>query len=156
MSLLTSHFSPVCTIRCYYIVLLNPCSCPSRITTNCLTQLYTDISRWPNIHSHLYLDKPPSHLHHLDKKWDRALWWQQPLLVSVTDQQRASHLCEHFNSNRETSRTVRMPCHYWRTGESANIHTKCQKEYNSGRSVVSKGMSLSFLKVLKTFSVHIW
>ena len=50
-------------------------SCPSSITTNCLCQLCTDISGWPNIYSDLYFNKPPSHLHHLDKRWDRTFCW---------------------------------------------------------------------------------
>ena len=123
---------------------ITPFSCPSRITRNCLTQLWADISWWPNILLNLHFHKPPSHVHHLDKRWDRALWWQHPLLVSVTDQQRICHVCEHSDSNRETPRTLRMPCHHWRMGESANLHTKCQKEYNSERSVVSELMPLGF------------
>ena len=113
-------------------------SCPSRITSNCLTHLCPDISGWPssNIYSHLHFHKPPSHLHHLDKRWDWTLWWQHPFFVSVSDQQKVSHLREHLDSDGGSPRTIRVPCHHWRMGESAKLHTKCQKEYNSERSVL--------------------
>ena len=118
-------------------IALTPYSCSSRITSNCLTQLYTDISGWPDICSYLYFYKPPSHLHHMDKRQDTALRWQHLLLVSVPDQQRVSHLPQHSDSDGKAPRTLCMPCHHWRMGESTKLYTKCQQEYNSDRSVVS-------------------
>ena len=118
-----ADFSPICT---NIVLTITPYSRSSSITTNCLTQLYTNISGWPNICSHLHFHKPPSHLHHLDKRWNRTLRWQHPLLVTVACCSRVSHLPQHPDSHGKAPRAIWMPCHHWSMGESANIHTKCQ------------------------------
>ena len=109
----TQSSFPACAhIVFYTIFTIISFSCPSRVTSDCLTHLCADISGWANVHSHLHFHKPPSHLHHLDKRWHRALRWRHPLLVSVADWQRASNLCEHPDSNGEVPRTIRMSCHH--------------------------------------------
>jgi len=113
---------------------LTSLSCPSKSTSDWLLHpLCANIRERVNFHPDLHFHKPSSHKCHLDKKWNTALRWQHPFLVSVTSQWRVSHLPQHTDCDGETPRIVQMSGHDWSMGESAAFHTNCHKRFDSAR-----------------------